>query len=188
MPPYSTPIPQGLEEQMGVMPQSMEFADAGTIPIVGGTSLQCLLCLQKPPSSPTTTTTTTANTSSNVAGVGGASGSLCPPLPPSDPLPLRNMTVVITSGSGGTGYLAVQMARALGASKIITAATGARAIGWMQSLGADVVVDYKVRDIFDVLEDNSVDAVYVIFFLDLFLVGLFLYGSFSTSRTKLYGP
>ena len=53
------------------------------------------------------------------------------------------------------------MARALGASKIITAATGAKAIGWMQSLGADVVVDYMEHNIFDVLEDDTVDAVYV---------------------------
>ena len=90
---------------------------------------------------------------------GASSGNPCGGNP-SDPLPLKNMTVVITSGSGGTGYLGIQMARALGASKIITAATGAKAIAWMQSLGADVVIDYKERDIFEVLEDDSVDAVY----------------------------
>ena len=33
-----------------------------------------------------------------------------------------NKTVVITSGAGGTGFLAVQMARAFAAGRIVTAA------------------------------------------------------------------
>ena len=33
-----------------------------------------------------------------------------------------NKTVVITSGAGGTGFLAVQMARAFSAGRIVTAA------------------------------------------------------------------
>jgi NADPH:quinone reductase-like Zn-dependent oxidoreductase len=75
-------------------------------------------------------------------------------------MPLQNMTVVITSGSGGTGYLGVQLARALGASKVITAASGEQPIAWMKALGADVVVDYKEHDIFDMLDDDSIDAVF----------------------------
>jgi NADPH:quinone reductase-like Zn-dependent oxidoreductase len=75
-------------------------------------------------------------------------------------LPLANMTVVITSGSGGTGYLAIQMARALGATNVITAATGVKPTAWMKALGADMVVDYMKHEIFDVLDDSSVDAVF----------------------------
>lgn len=35
-----------------------------------------------------------------------------------------NLTVVITSGQGGTGYMAVQLAKAMGAKHIITSASG----------------------------------------------------------------
>ena len=51
-------------------------------------------------------------------------------------------------------------AKALGASTVITAATGAEAIGWMHALGADVVVDYEQQEIFDALADDTVDAVF----------------------------
>jgi NADPH:quinone reductase-like Zn-dependent oxidoreductase len=75
-------------------------------------------------------------------------------------LPLENLTVVITSGSGGTGYLAIQMAKLLGAKKVITAATGPDTIEWMKALGADIVVDYKNEKIFDSVGDESIDAVF----------------------------
>ena len=137
----------GKEEQMGLMPTSLSFAEAGTVPIVGGTSLQCLLCLQPRPGSP-----------ADAGGDGDGDGNPCPPA--TSDTPLDNMTVVITSGSGGTGYLGVQIAKALGAGRIITAATGDRAIRWMHALGADTVVDYMARDVFDALDDDSVDAVF----------------------------
>merc|ERR1711937_1082255 len=38
--------------------------------------------------------------------------------------PIKKKKVVITSGSGGTGFVGVQLARAWGAETIITAATG----------------------------------------------------------------
>jgi NADPH:quinone reductase-like Zn-dependent oxidoreductase/2',3'-cyclic-nucleotide 2'-phosphodiesterase (5'-nucleotidase family) len=122
------------EEECGIMPRSLSFIEAGTIPVVGGTSLQCLQCLTRP----------TAGQNNPCMDQRGS---------------LANMTVVITSGSGGTGYLAVQMAKALGAAKVITAATG-DAIPWMRSLGADQVVDYKKEEIMSALEDDSVDAVF----------------------------
>ena len=125
------------EEECGVMPRSLSFVEAGTIPVVGGTSLQCLQCLADGGSS--------SQPANNPCSA--ANGTL------------SNLTVVITSGSGGTGYLAVQIARALGAAKIITAATG-EAIDWMHTLGANVVVDYRLHGIFDQLEDDSVDAVF----------------------------
>ena len=131
------------EAQTGVMPRSLSFVEAGTVPIVGGTSLQCLQCLG--PASPA------PNASSN---------NPCPPPATATHTPLRNMTVVITSGSGGTGYLAVQLARALGATRVVTAATGTRAMAWMRALGADQVVDYKRQDIFDAVGDDTIDAVF----------------------------
>merc|ERR1711904_721070 len=68
-------------------------------------------------------------------------------------------TVVITSGQGGTGFLGIQIAKALGAARVITAATEPN-IGLMKQLGADVVIDYHKQDLFDALPDNSVDIVY----------------------------
>lgn len=105
----------------GLKPKSLSFVDAGTIPMVGATSLRCLQ-----------------------DGLG---------------MPLRNLTVVVTSGQGGTGFIGIQLAKALGASKVVTAATGA-GIDVMKRLGADVVIDYHKQELFDALNDDSVDVVY----------------------------
>ena len=43
---------------------------------------------------------------------------------------------------------------------IATATTGAAGIAFVKSLGATFVTDYKVKDIFAALPDNSVDIVY----------------------------
>ena len=74
----------------------------------------------------------------------------------------RNLTVVVTSGTGGTGFIGVQLAKALGAGRIITSTSGAANIAFAKRLGADQVFDYKVQDIFDpgALANNSVDMVY----------------------------
>jgi NADPH:quinone reductase-like Zn-dependent oxidoreductase len=104
----------------GLKPNALSFVDAGTIPVVGMTSLQCL----------------------RAAG-----------------MPLTNMTVAVTSGQGGTGFMGVQLAKALGASRVITAATG-DGIELMKKLGAEIVIDYHKQDLFDALEDDSVDVVY----------------------------
>jgi NADPH:quinone reductase-like Zn-dependent oxidoreductase len=66
--------------------------------------------------------------------------------------------VLITAGTGGTGYTAVQLAKALGASQIVTAATG-EGIAFAKSIGADVVVDYKNISVFDAVADGSIDIV-----------------------------
>jgi NADPH:quinone reductase-like Zn-dependent oxidoreductase len=126
------------EAQTGLMPSALTFTEAGTIPIVGGTALQCLRCLEQP--------------------AAGDANNPCAPT--ATQFPLAKLTVVITSGSGGTGYLGVQMAKALGAAKVITAATGAGPIAWMKALGADTVTDYLKEDIFSALADDSVDAVF----------------------------
>jgi|EP01047_Picozoa_sp_COSAG01_P049306 NADPH:quinone reductase-like Zn-dependent oxidoreductase len=116
------------ELQTGLAPRNLVLADAGTIPIVGGTSLQCLRCLEP-------VTTQAAAAVDRVTNPCHATSSK---------RPLENMTIVITSGSGGTGYLAVQMARALGAAEVITTTSGSAAIHWMKQLGATTVCDVVV--------------------------------------------
>lgn len=71
----------------------------------------------------------------------------------------KNVTVVIMSGQGGTGYMAVQLAKAMGASRVITAASGA-GIDFVKELGADIIVDYHQHELSDYLEDDSVDIVF----------------------------
>merc|ERR1711871_425067 len=72
----------------------------------------------------------------------------------------KNYTVVITSGSGGTGFVGVQLAKAYGAGKVITATSGAANIDFVKSIGADVVIDFKEQDIFSALQNDTVDIVY----------------------------
>lgn len=71
----------------------------------------------------------------------------------------EDLTVVVTSGSGGTGVIAIQMAKAYGAKHIITSASPRNA-DLLLSLGATLVVDYHESTIWERLEDNSVDIVY----------------------------
>lgn len=104
----------------GLKPKALSFVDAGTIPMVGTTSLLCLQAAGKP---------------------------------------LTNLTVAVTSGQGGTGFMGVQLAKALGAAHVITAATG-EGIDLMKQLGADTVIDYHKQDIFEALGDDSIDVVY----------------------------
>merc|ERR1711959_221362 len=70
-----------------------------------------------------------------------------------------NLTVVVTSGQGGTGFMGVQLAKALGATRVITAATGP-GIDFVKSLGADVVIDYHKQKLSDALPADSVDIVF----------------------------
>eukprot|EP00912_Choanoflagellata_sp_UC4_P000785 UC4_evm1s494 len=72
----------------------------------------------------------------------------------------KNVSAVITSGSGGTGYIGIQIAKAMGAAHIATATSGADNIAFVKSLGADLVTDYKKQIIWSILHDNSIDVVY----------------------------
>eukprot|EP00658_Telonema_sp_P-2_P077122 TRINITY_DN6907_c0_g1_i3.p2 TRINITY_DN6907_c0_g1~~TRINITY_DN6907_c0_g1_i3.p2 ORF type:complete len:184 (+),score=33.40 TRINITY_DN6907_c0_g1_i3:838-1389(+) len=56
--------------------------------------------------------------------------------------------------------MGVQLAKAYGAAHIVTSATGDKAIALVKRLGATVVTDYKLQNIFDAMDDNSVDIVY----------------------------
>lgn len=112
--------------QTGLMPKSLNFTEAATIPLVGQTALECLQRTGAPWSDRGT-----------------------------------NLTVLITSGSGGTGFMGVQLAKkAFGAAHVITAASGEENIELVRRLGADVVVDYKVSDVFDATPADSVDIVF----------------------------
>ena len=59
--------------------------------------------------------------------------------------------VFIQAGSGGLGSIAIQLAKHLGATVATTASAGNAAL--VQSLGADVVIDYRQQDFEDVLRD-----------------------------------
>jgi NADPH:quinone reductase-like Zn-dependent oxidoreductase len=123
------------EKTTGLKPASMSFADAGTIPEVGLTSLLSLKRTTIPP------------------GTTPSAGS------PWDPTMFVNLTVLVTAGAGGTGSVGLQLAKAWGAKHIATAASGDASFAFVKELGATYVTDYKTVDIFDTLADNSVDIV-----------------------------
>jgi NADPH2:quinone reductase len=56
-------------------------------------------------------------------------------------------TVLITSGAGGVGCTAIQMARALGAGRIIATAGGPDKAQIAREAGADVAIDHTAGDL-----------------------------------------
>jgi len=71
-----------------------------------------------------------------------------------------NVTVVVTAGQGGTGFIAVQIAKLLGASRVITAASG-KGAEMVKSFGVvDEVIDYHKQELFDALGNDTVDVVF----------------------------
>jgi alcohol dehydrogenase len=64
----------------------------------------------------------------------------------------KGQKVFIQAGSGGVGTFAIQLAKHLGASVATTTTNSAL----VQSLGTDVVVNYKKQDFADVLHDYDV--------------------------------
>jgi NADPH:quinone reductase-like Zn-dependent oxidoreductase len=112
------------EAQTGKKPQSLNFTEAGTIPLVALTAIEMLQKTGAPWVKRT------------------------------------NVSVVVTSGTGGTGFMAVQLAKhAYNAATVVTAASGADNIAFAKSIGADVVVDYATTEVFDALPDDSIDIV-----------------------------
>ena len=65
--------------------------------------------------------------------------------------------VLIFGGSGGVGSLAIQMAKAMGASEIYS--TGSN-VDMIKGFGADVVVNYKEESLMDALKGKDFDLVY----------------------------
>ena len=124
------------ESHTSLRPASIGAAAAGTLPEVGLTSL---------------------------FGLKRTVGKPSDPMPGGNPWAGRaNLTVVITSGSGGTGSLAIEIAKAYGAANIWVAASGAAGAAFVRKLGATEVFDYKTQqgEILDALPDDSVDVVY----------------------------
>ncbi len=66
--------------------------------------------------------------------------------------------VLIHAGAGGVGHLAIQFAKAKGATVITT--TSEKNREFVQQLGADEVIDYHHQDVAQVLADNPVDLVF----------------------------
>ena len=56
-------------------------------------------------------------------------------------------TVLIAGGAGAVGHYAIQMARQLGAKRIISTVSSAQKAALARSAGADVTVNYKTDDV-----------------------------------------
>lgn len=70
---------------------------------------------------------------------------------------VEGQKVLVFGGTGGVGSLAVQIAKALGASEVTS--TGSQ-VEQIKSLGADVVVNYKEESLMDALKGKDFDVVY----------------------------
>lgn len=68
-------------------------------------------------------------------------------------------TVLVLGGSGGTGHVGIQLAKALGATTVITTC-GTSNLDFCASMGADQVIDYHKDDFHTVIPARSVDVVY----------------------------
>ncbi len=55
-------------------------------------------------------------------------------------------TIVVHAAAGGVGYLAVQMAKLMGAGKVIATASNNEKLNMAKDLGADVLIDYTEDD------------------------------------------
>ena len=73
-------------------------------------------------------------------------------------------TVLVLGGAGGTGSAAIQLARALGAGKVIATASGAEKVAFCEQMGADAVVDRSEAPIAEMVREltggKGVDVVY----------------------------
>jgi NADPH:quinone reductase-like Zn-dependent oxidoreductase len=111
------------DKYVGLKPLTMNFTEAGVLPLVGQTSLAALKELGAPWD--------------------------------------RRVTVLILGSTGGVGHVAVQLAKAMGATTVIGTGAAANA-DFVRSLGADHFIDYHTEDWWtsDVVGDFSVDAVF----------------------------
>jgi NADPH:quinone reductase-like Zn-dependent oxidoreductase len=71
---------------------------------------------------------------------------------------VKGQKVLVIGGSGGTGIAAIQLAHHAGAH-VTTVCSGGN-VALVQSLGADVVIDYTKENYADVLDAKSFDLVY----------------------------
>lgn len=71
---------------------------------------------------------------------------------------LTGKTVLVIGGSGGTGHVAIQLAKAMNAAKVIATA-GSDHQEDCRSFGADQVMDYSTTNFWEALDARSVDVV-----------------------------
>jgi putative PIG3 family NAD(P)H quinone oxidoreductase len=73
-----------------------------------------------------------------------------------------NETVLIHAGASGVGTAAIQLAKSVGATVIVTAGSNSKQTA-CQELGADLAIDYKQEKFYDViaswLDDQNVDLI-----------------------------
>lgn len=69
----------------------------------------------------------------------------------------KGQKVLIFGGTGGVGSLAVQIAKAKGASEVSSTGSQVEAI---KKLGADVVINYKEQDLMEALKGKDFDMVF----------------------------
>jgi NADPH:quinone reductase len=74
----------------------------------------------------------------------------------------KGETVLITSGAGGIGHLAVQLARQQGAGAVIATAGSAAKLEFLAGLGADVTVDHSRPDWADQVRAAVPDGIDVV--------------------------
>jgi len=67
--------------------------------------------------------------------------------------------ILIFGGSGGCGTTGIQIAKALGASEVITTTSGAN-VDYVKKLGADTIINYHSSNWWEVVADESVDVIY----------------------------
>ena len=73
-------------------------------------------------------------------------------------------TVVISAGAGGIGSCAIQIARCLGAGRIVGIAGNAEKCAWMTDyLGATAAINYKSEDVGALLDQHCPDGIDVFF-------------------------
>ncbi len=71
-------------------------------------------------------------------------------------------TVFVSAAAGAVGSTVVQIAKARG-MRVIGSAGGADKCGWVSSLGADAVIDYKARPVLPALVAEAPDGIDVYF-------------------------
>lgn len=114
------------EAVLAAIPEGFSFVEAAAVPLACLTVLQCIRRLTE-----------------QVAGDGGGGGDAATTTAPPPTIP----SLLVTSGAGGTGSFALQLAkRVFGIPRVVTTVSAAKA-EVATSLGADECIDYRTSTI-----------------------------------------